>query len=66
MPSCPIHDEGGVRIAGDVSGYLGQMLVHGMGIAPRHDESGGLAVFGADGTEDIGRVGSLAVRCGWP
>jgi hypothetical protein len=46
VPSCLIHDEDGVRSAGDVSGYLGQLLFHGMGIAPWHDESCGLAVLG--------------------
>ena len=45
---------------------IDQVLVHGMGVAPRHDESGSLALFGADGTEDIGRSGSLVVWRGRP
>lgn len=53
-------------VIGDIAGYLDQVLVHGMGVAPRHDESGSLALFGADGTEDIGRPGSLVVWRGRP
>lgn len=66
VPSCLVHDEDGVRIVGDVSGDLDQMLVHGMGIAPRHDESCGLAVLRADRAEDIGGACALVVRCRWP
>ena len=54
VPSCLIHDENGVRIIGNVSSDFDEMLVHGMSIAPRHDEGCGLALFGADRAEDIG------------
>ncbi len=53
-------------VIGDIAGYLDQVLVHGMGVAPRHDESGSLALFGADGTEDISRPSSLVVWRGRP
>jgi len=66
VPSCLIHDEDGVGIVGDVSGDFDQVLVHGMGIAPRHDKGGGLAVFGAYRPEDIGGACALVVRCRWP
>ncbi|NEI67443.1 hypothetical protein GR243_37160 [Rhizobium leguminosarum] len=38
---------------------LDQVLVYGMGVAPGHDESGRLALLGADGAEDIGCARSL-------
>jgi len=40
VPSGLIHDEDGVAIVGDVAGYLDQVLVHGMGVKPGHDEDG--------------------------
>lgn len=66
VPSGLIHDEDGVAIVRDAAGYLDQMLVHGMGITPGHDESGRLALAGADRAEDIGRAGALVMGCGWP
>lgn len=66
VPSCLIHDEDGVGTVGDISGNLDKMLVHGMGIAPWHNESSSLAVPGADRTEDIGGACALVVRCRWP
>lgn len=56
------HDEDGMCAIGDVTGYFCQMLGHCVGITPRHDESGGLAELGADGTEDVGGAGSLVMR----
>jgi len=66
VPSRLVHDEDGVGVIGDVAGYLDQVLVHGMGVTPRHDESGRLALLGADRAEDIGRARALVVRCGRP
>lgn len=66
MPTRLVHDEDSAGIVSDVARDLDQVLVHGMGVAPRHDESRSLALFGADGTEDIGRTGSLVVRRGRP
>src|SRR5689334_23373326 len=54
MPARLVHDEDGVGVIGNMAGYLDQMLVHCMRIAPWHDERGGLAKFRADRTEDIG------------
>jgi len=54
MPSGLIHDDDGVGIFGNVAGDFGQMLRHGMCVAPRHDECGGLAELGTDRTEDVG------------
>jgi len=66
VPSRLVHDENCVPILSDVSGYFDQVLVHRVGIAPWHDEGGGLAVPGADRAEDIGRAGALVVRRGRP
>ena len=66
VPSRLIHDEDGVRIIGHVSGDFSQVLRHRVGVAPRHDQRRRFALLGADGTEDIGRAGSLVVRGGWP
>ncbi len=52
-------------IIGDMVGYLRQMLRHGVGIAPRHDESCRLAEFGADCIEDVGRSRPLVERRAW-
>ena len=65
VPSCLIHYEDGVGIVCDVAGYLDQMLVHGVGVAPRHDEGSRLAVPGADRTEYVCRARALIVRSGW-
>lgn len=62
VPSCLIHDEDGVGTLSDVSGDFDQMLVHGVGIAPRHHEGGGLAVFGAYRPKDIRGACALVVR----
>ena len=43
----------------DVGGDLSQMQGHRSGIAPRQDQSRGLAFLRADRTEDVGRGGSL-------
>ena len=40
---------------------LGQMQVHRRDVAAGQDKGRALAVFGADGTEDIGRGGALIV-----
>lgn len=38
VPASLIYDEHAVGIVGDVSGDFDQMLVHGMGMTPCHDE----------------------------
>jgi hypothetical protein len=39
MPSLPIDDEHGVRIFGDALGDFDEVLVHCIGIAPRHERA---------------------------
>ena len=46
----------------DRLGDFGQMQVHRLGIAGRHDQGGSLSLLRADGTEDVGRCGSLIPR----
>ena len=43
-------------------GDLHEMQVHRLGIAGGQDQSCALALFRADGTEDVGRGGSLITR----
>ena len=66
VPARLIHDENGMRIIGHVSGDFSQVLRHRVGVAPWHDQRRRFAQLGADGTEDVGRAGSLVVWCGWP
>jgi hypothetical protein len=46
----------------DLRGDLGQMEVHRLGVAARHDERRALAIPGTDRPEEIGRGGSLVFR----
>lgn len=62
MPTGLVHDEDGMRVIGHMMGYFCQVQGDGMGIAPRHHESGSLAVLWTDGTEHVGRPGSLVIR----
>ncbi len=43
-----------------------QVLGHGVGVAPGHDESRTLALLGADGAEDVGRRRALILQCTGP
>ena len=46
----------------DMRRDLLQVLGHGAGVAPGHDEPGGLAFLWADRSEDVGPFGALIVR----
>ena len=61
MPASLIHDEDSMRIVVNMSGDFGQVLVHGIGVAPRHDEGCGFSVPGADRAEDVCRASALVV-----
>jgi hypothetical protein len=58
-PSGLIDQKGRMRARRDLRRDLGQMEVHRLSIASRHDERRALAVLGTDRPEDIGRCGSL-------
>ena len=47
---------------GDPCGDLVEMKLHGFGVAERQNEGSTGSVFGADRTEQIGRLGALIVR----
>jgi hypothetical protein len=62
MPARLIDEERSMGARRDLSGDLGQVVVHRLGVAPRHDERRAFAVSGTDRAEDIGRGGSLIFR----
>src|SRR5665213_4188920 len=62
MPSGLIDDKDGVGFWCDRLGDFREVQVHRFGVAERKDQSRALALFRADGTEDIGRCGSLIPR----
>ena len=62
MPSGLIDEKDGVGSWCDRLGDFDQMQVHRVGIAEGQDQSRALALFRADGAEDIGRCGSLIPR----
>jgi len=59
MPTCLIDQEHSVCAGLYGLGDLHEMQVHRFGIAGGQDQSCTLALFRADGTEDVGRGGSL-------
>lgn len=65
MPAGLIDQEHGVGAGRDGLGDLGEMQVHCLGIAGRQDQGRGLALFRADGTEDICRGGALIAGSAW-
>jgi hypothetical protein len=62
MPSSLIDEEDGVGSWCDRQGDLREVQVHRLGVACRQDQSRALALFRADGTEDVGRGGALITR----
>ena len=59
MPSSLIDEDRGVRARRDLHGDLGEMQVHRLGVASRHDERRALSLFRADRAENVGRSGPL-------
>ena len=62
MPACLIDEERGMGSRRDLGGDFGQVQVHRLGVAPRHNERRTLSLSGTDRAEDIGRGGSLIFR----
>ena len=54
MPPGLVEDEDGMGADIDLGTDLDKMRIHGLGIAPGHDQTGPLAPGRADGSEDIG------------
>ena len=61
MPAGLVDEQRGVGAGRDLRGDFGQMEVHRLGVAARHDERRALAVLGTDRAEDVGRGGSLVL-----
>ena len=59
MPAGLIDEEYGVCAGRDGGGDLHQVQVHRLGVAGRQDQGCTLALFRADGTEDVGGSGAL-------
>lgn len=63
MPSRLVEDDDGVPTWADLCGNLGQVQVHGFGVAGGQDEGGTLSLLRTDGAEDVGRGGALVAWC---
>ena len=59
VPAGLIDEEDGVGAWCDGLGDLREVQVHRLGVAGRQDQGRALALFRADGTEDVGRGGAL-------
>ena len=62
VPSGPIHEQNGVGAGLPRERDFLKMQLHGLGVAIGQDKSGRLAESGTDGSEDIGRGGSLVFQ----
>jgi len=65
MPSGLIDEDRGVCAWRDLRGDLGQVKVHRLGVATRHDERGAFAFLRTDRAENVGRGGPLVARGAW-
>jgi hypothetical protein len=61
MPAGLIKDENSVRSGGDFGCDFVEMELHGFAVADRQHEGSASSTFGADRTEQIGRLGPLIV-----
>ncbi len=62
VPARLVEHEHGMRAGRDRLTDLRQLRGHGLGVAIGQDETGALALLGANGTEDVGPGGALVVR----
>ena len=62
MPSGLVEEQNGVGIRRDHGADLGEMRLHRLRVAERHDQPGALALGGADRAEEIGPGSALVVR----
>ena len=61
MPTGLVEEEDAVGTTGDLTGDFIEMPLHGLTIAARQNEGSPCAAFWTNGSEDIGRLGSLVV-----
>src|SRR4029077_2059424 len=71
VPAGTIEDHHSMGISGDLAADLAEMIVHGGGIADRHDQRCRVALHWADRTKHIGRGEAEVLWCcrpaaGWP
>src|SRR6202158_830837 len=66
VPGGTVEDHHGLVISGDLAADLGEMMVHGGGIADRHDQRRRFALRRADRTKQIGRGKAEVLRRDWP
>jgi hypothetical protein len=66
VPAGLIDDQDGMSAGIDGGADFRQMGVHRFGVAPRQDEADALALLRTDCAENIGRFGTLIVRCAGP
>ena len=66
VPTGTIQDHHGMGIGGDLTADLAEMVVHGNGIADRHDQRRCLALRRTDRTKHIGRGEAEILRCRRP
>jgi transposase len=65
MPSGLIDEDRGMCAWRDLRGDFGQVKVHRLGVATRHDERGAFAFLRTDRAENVGRGGPLVVGGAW-
>ena len=65
MPSSLIEDENGMCAWANFRGNLIEMQLHGLAIASRQDQGRTGALFRANRTEQIGRLGPLIMDGAW-
>lgn len=66
MPASLIEEQKGVGARRDLGADELQMLRHGLGVAPGHDEACALSLCRADGAEDVGPFRALIVSRAGP
>ncbi len=59
MPAGLIEEDDGMGLRFDDLGDFRQVESHGLCVAAGQDEASALALLGADGAEDVGRLGAL-------
>ena len=66
MPAGLIEQQRRMASGGDIGRDCGEVQVHRRRIAPGQDQPDSLALFGADGAENVGRGGALVAWCARP
>jgi len=62
VPAGLVEDNNGMSAGADFARDLGEMQVHGLGVAGRQDQGSAFTPLRADRAEDIGRGSALVMR----